>query len=80
MFTNQQPCYYCCSTMITLNIFFCLQRAMGDEGLVRERRAAANVSQLRELLQELLDTDPAFRQMLQGPQVPGGRELALTAA
>ena len=29
----------------------------------------SNVSQLRDLLQELLDTDPAFRQMLQGDEV-----------
>lgn len=35
----------------------------------RVRRSINNASELRELLQELLSTDPEFAAMLQGPPV-----------
>ncbi len=38
----------------------------------RVRRSINNVSELRELLQELLNTDPDFAQTLQGPPVSDG--------
>ena len=42
-----------------------------DRAALRERarRSVNNVTQLRDLLQELLDSDPEFAQMLQGPPV-----------
>jgi hypothetical protein len=48
---------------------------LGEEerAVIRERvrRSINNASQLRELLEELLSTDPDFANMLQGPPVSG---------